>query len=226
MERALRAHRSTSWLPAAAARATAGGVAGLLIGRLVAGELGDRVDGAWWPTWAGAAALAIAFVAAPSASRLTVRSPVAALGVVTAGGLYLGVPETDHVLGVAVGLAVLAVAELRHRLQLDTMVTMAVDAALVWTAVRGAANREGALVGGLALLGLLLVAPLVLAGRGRREGGQWRSAMLIGAQLIFVIVVARNGAVRTDTGAAAAVAAAGLVGLTITARLVVAGRPW
>ncbi len=226
MERALKPNRSISWLPAAAGRAAAGGVAGLLIGRLVAGELGDRLEDAWWPTWAGAAVLAVAFVAAPSAGRLTARGPVAALGVITAGGLYLGVPETDHVLGVAVGLAVLAVAELRHRLQVDTIVTMAVDSALVWTAVRGAANREGAVVGGLALLGLLLVAPLVLAGGGRREGGQWRAALLVAAQLIFVVVVARNGAVRPDAGAAAAVAAAGLVALTVTARFVVAGRPW
>ena len=225
MERALSA-QPTAWLPAAAARAAAGGVAGLVIGRLVAAELGDRVDDVWWPTWASAAALAVAFAAAPSASQLTARSPIAALGLATAVGLYLGVPETDHVLGVAVGLAVLTLAELRRGLHVDTIVTMAVDSALVWTAVRGAANRASAIIGGLALLGLLLVAPLVLAGRGRRAGGEWRAALLVAAQLVFVVVVARNSAIRPDAGAAAMIAVAGLVGLTITARIVVAGRPW
>ena len=76
------------------------------------------------------------------------RTPVAAFGVATAVGLYLGVPETDHVLGVSVGLAVLAVAELTRRLQVDAIVAMAVDSALVWAAVRGAANRASAVIGG------------------------------------------------------------------------------
>jgi hypothetical protein len=216
----------TSGRLAAFGRAIGGGVAGLVIGRLIVRELGDRVDDMWWPTWAAAAALAIAFVAAPSVTQLTGRSTVAAIGLVTAAGLYLGVPETDHVLGLGVGLAVLAVAELRGRLQADAIVVMAVDAALVWTAVRGAVNRDGAVVAGLALLGLLLVAPVVVGGTSaRRSSPRVRVALLVIAQFVFVVVVARNGALRPDASGAALVAVAGLVGLTLAARLVVAGRP-
>ena len=57
---------------AVARRVFAGGLLGLLIGRLVVRELGDRIDDdAWWPSWAAAAALAVAFAAAPSAVSLT-----------------------------------------------------------------------------------------------------------------------------------------------------------
>ena len=207
-------------------RAFVGGLLGVLIGRVIVRELGDRTDDAWWPSWAAGAALAVAFAAAPSVVGLTRQRTVAALAMITAGGLYLGVPETDHILGLLVGLAVLAIAEVRGRVRSDTIIVMAIDAALVWAAIRGAANREGAVVGGLALLGLLLVAPLVIGGSSRRANPPLAAAMLVIAQLVFVVVVARNGALRPDASGAALVACAGLVGLAGTSRLIVTGRLW
>ena len=211
---------------AVARRAFGGGLLGLLIGRLIVRELGDRIDDAWWPSWAAAAALAVAFAAAPSVVGLMRQRTVAVLGVITAGGLYLGVPETDHVLGLLVGLSVLAIADVRGRVRLDTIIVMTIDAALVWAAIRGAADREGAVVGGLALLGLLLVAPLVIGGSSRRANPPLAAAMLVIAQLVFVVVVARNGALRPDASGAALVASAGLVGLAVAGRLIVTGRLW
>ena len=75
-------------------------------------------------------------------------------------GLYLGVPETDHVVGVAAVLAVLVLASLAAPGRASWVLVVGLDVVLAWAAVRGAPGGGPALVAGLAMPGLLVVAPL------------------------------------------------------------------
>ncbi len=75
-------------------------------------------------------------------------------------GLYLGVPETDHVVGVAAVLAVLLVASLAAPRRASWVLVVGLDVVLAWAAVRGAPAGGPPLVAGLAMPGLLVVAPL------------------------------------------------------------------
>ena len=109
-----------------------GGAAG---GRRSAGA--SRTGAAWAP--GGAAAVAAAGgLAAPAVARGAGATVVAGWAAASALGLYLGVPETDHVVGVAAVLAVLVLASLAARGRASWVLVAGLDVVLAWAAVRGA----------------------------------------------------------------------------------------
>ena len=150
------------------------------------------------PKWApvGAAVVsAIGGLAAPAVAR---AGSVVVFGSASASalGLYLGVPETDHVVGVAAVLAAVFLATLvragpgelgagrrpRRRAGLDRR-------------ARGAPYGGPALLAGLAMPGLLVVAPVTshLPGPCRPiVPASMQPAALIGLQAGFTIVIART----------------------------------
>ena len=131
--------------------------AGAVVGWLIA----DRLVGGDGPSWTGpaaAATLAIAFVAAPGVDPWAGSGVVSGWALATALGLYVGVPETDQIVGVIAVLLVLWGAELAGRARVDWLVVCGLDAVLVLAAIHGAAGRPGALIAALAMLGLLVVA--------------------------------------------------------------------
>ena len=116
-------------------------------------------------------------------------------------GLYYGVPETDHVVGVAAMVAVLLLVSFSIAPRPSWVLVAGLDVVLPWAALRGAPAGGPALVAGLAVPGLLVLAPLV----GRVPGPRsplvpraTRSVVLVGLQLVFAAVVARQAA-TSDT---------------------------
>ena len=202
----------------AVARAAIGAVVGWVLAEVVG------ADGPSWQGPAAAAVLAVAFLAAPGLDRWAGRGVTSAWALAAAGGLYLGVPETDRIVGVVAVLLVVVGAELLGRASVDGSVASGLDTVLVWAALYGAAGRGGALVAGLACLGMLVVAaPAAMPGRPSRElvPAPWRDPLLVVLQVLFVVVVARAGGVRTTTAEALGVAAVGVVLLSIAAWVVV-----
>lgn len=211
--------RAANWAPLV--RVGAGAAAGVIVsGALV-------TDGPLWRVPAAAAVLAIAFLVAPGVDRWAGRGITSGWALATSIGIYLGVPETDHVVGVVAVLIVVTLAELTGRARVDGFVVAALDVVLVWSVLRGAAGRPGALVAGMALLGLLVVAvPASLPHRPGLEPlpSRWRGPALVALQLVFCVIVARFGAVRTTGTEAVIVSVTGLTVLFVTAWYVM-GRP-
>ena len=115
------------------------------------------------PAWArgGAAGVsAVGGLAAPAVARSAGATLVYGWASASAAGLYLGVPETDHVVGVAAVLAVLLLASLAAPMRATWVLVVGLDVVLAWAAVRGAPDGGPALVAGLAMPGLLVVAPV------------------------------------------------------------------
>jgi hypothetical protein len=179
------------------------------------------------PTWrapACALALAAAAVAATRIERWSERGVSVGWVLAAAIGMYLGVPETDHLVGVIAVLIVVWLAGVTGRLRADFPVVTGLDAVLVWAAVRGAAGSSGALLAALAMLGLLVLAPpIAMLPRPANElvRAPWRAPLLVAFQLAFCVTVARLGGVRTTTTRAAVVAATGLVALGAAAWLAI-----
>jgi hypothetical protein len=177
------------------------------------------------PAWRGPASaitLAAAALAATRIDRWSDHGVSAGWALAAAIGMYLGVPETDHLVGVVAVLIVVWLAGVTGRLRADFEVVAALDVVLVWAAVRGAAGSGSALLAALALLGLLVLAPpIALLPRPSREPlpPAWRPAALMGLQLVFCVTVARLGGVRTTMTEAAVVATTGLVALGVAAWL-------
>ncbi len=165
------------------------------------------------PAWArgGAAAVSAAGgLAAPAVARGVGATVVSAWAAVSAGGLYLGVPETDHVVGVAAVLVVLVLASIASPGRASWVPIVGLDVVLAWAAVRGAPYGGPALAAALTMPGLLIVAPVTSYLPGPRRAivpTPVQPAALVGLQAGFALVVARVAA-RTDTITAAATIAA------------------
>ena len=155
------------------------------------------------PSWAPGSAAAVAAaggLAAPAVARGAGATVVTGWAAASVLGLYLGVPETDHVVGVAAVLAVLVLTSLAAPRPASWVLVAGLDVVLVWAAVRGAPGGGPALVAGLAMPGLLVVAPLTShvpgprralgAGVGPAGGARRRCRQR------FAVVVARNAASR------------------------------
>ena len=165
------------------------------------------------PAWArgGAAAVSAAGgLAAPAVARGVGATVVSGWAAVSALGLYLGVPETDHVVGVAAVLVVLVLASIAAPGRASWVPIVGLDVVLAWAAVRGAPDGGPALAAALTMPGLLIVAPLTSYLPGPRRAivpASVQPAALVGLQAGFALVVARVAA-RTDTITAAATIAA------------------
>lgn len=209
-----------------ALRAAVGLAAGWVI---VANTAPSGVPGWWAPAVAGT--LGVAVAVAPGTDRWAGTGINSGWALASGVGLYVGVPETDRLVGMLPVLAIIWLAELSGRMRVDAAVVIALDTVLVWAAVHGAVNRAGALVAALAGLGLLVVAPLVDLVAGRVRGtarlavpGPWRMPLLVGLQFLYAVGVARVGGIRTTTAEAVAVVAVAVPLLALIAAPII-GRP-
>lgn len=181
-----------------------------------------------WQAWAVVGTLAVAGLAAPSADRWAGTGITSGWALAAATGLFLGVPETDHVQGVIAVLLIVWLVELFGLTRVGGWFVAGLDAVLVWSAARGAAGIGGALVAGLACLGMLvMMAPASWLPRPRREvmPTAWRAPALMALQLGFVIGVARIGGVRTTVSEALVVSGAALVVLLVVAWVIMSPAP-
>ena len=210
-----------------ALRAAAGAAVGWVI---VANTAASGVPGWWAP--AVAAALGVAVGVAGGTDRWAGTGISSGWALASGIGLYVGVPETDHLVGMLPVLAIVWLAELSGRMRVDAAVVIALDVVLVWATVHGAVNRSGALVAGLAVLGLLVVGPLVALVVDRVPGaarvpipGRWTMPALVGLQFVFAVGVARVGGVRTTTAEAVAVVAVAVPLLALVAAPIIGRSP-
>lgn len=179
--------------------------------------IGLCTAGVWW--WAAAAC------------RRRVHAPgtVPLLSLAATATVFLCVPETDHLKGVAVLLAGMALLEVAagevlpfgwHALGLTVV---------IWAGLWGATGRPGAVVGAV-FAGWVFVLPAVIplsTGPASTPGSgvrRLRAAFVIAA--IAAVVVARTGALGSVLLPALYWAAAMASGSTLIALLVVrSGRP-
>ena len=153
------------------------------------------------------------------------------LFLVSAGGVFVTVPDTEQalvLLGAAAPAALLGWP--RPVASLGVGGSMAVVGLLAWTTISGGSPRPGAVVGGLAALGLLLLEPLL---PGRRPSlhesrpdpaaAPYPSVVIAGfVHAVLVFVVTRVGGLLEGAVPAAAVAVA-----AFAVTVVVAARvPW
>ena len=141
-----------------------------------------------------------------------------------AAGAYACVPETDHLEMLAPAFLVLGVGEALVRRPLGAAVALGSCGLLGWAVLFGGSTRDGALVGGLACFGLLLLEPVArrLPGPGRApvpSGAVAGAAVLGGLQAVYCAVASRTAGLRVDAVAAAVIVVPLALAVTITTRV-------
>lgn len=141
--------------------------------------------------------------AAGRMARRVGLSPV--LLVVSAAGAYATTPETEHVvvlLGAALPVAVLA--WWRPPLTLGRVGSLLVVALMAWVVAVDGAARPGAVVGGLACLGLLVILPALPAAP---RAAPWPPGLVAVLHAGLVVVCSRVAGLRTSAADALAISA-------------------
>ena len=216
---AIRRPVTRTWPPLA--RLAGGAVLGAGIAHYVV-----STDGPTWRIAAAAAVLGVVALGAPATARAATLGGAPAWALATAVGLYAGVPETDHVIGVGVGLAAFVVAELTGRARANGAAVVALGAALVWATLQGAGASQPALLAGFGAFGLLAVWPVVGALPGPRRSlapAPLRPALVGAAHAVGAVVIGRRGAVVAERVDVTLFAAVGLAALLVVVRLVTGG---
>jgi hypothetical protein len=205
------------------ARAVAGGVIGWIVAQVIVENPGPP-----WRVPAAIAVVAAIALGAPFTARAIGLGGPPAWGLATAIGLYLGLPETNHILGVGAGLGVMVVAVLTGAADANGVTVVALGSVLVWAILQGAVTREPAFLAGFAALGLLVLWPLVRYVPGPARGLAPRGArplLVTAAHTGYAWIVGRRGALVDDRVEMALVGAVGALALIVVTRLVVGGRP-
>lgn|GEM_PF-6981003 len=160
----------------------------------------------------GAAAMIGAY---DTATRWRAPRLVGLLPLISLGGIYACVPETDHVRTLApVFIAVAVAALLGWRLQPSAIAVAA--GVLCWAAWFGGRYRPSGLIGGLAAVGMLVVEPIVARFPGRQlVRGVVAPVILVGLHAGYALLVARTAGLRHDTESALAISAAAAVALAL-----------
>jgi len=202
-------------------------VVGVVLGWFVAAWVAD-VPYSRWGNVAAAVTLGVTALGAPVTARVRTLGGPPAWGLASAIGLYLGVPETNHILGLGAGLGVLVLAELTGRCRGDALTVVALAGVLVWAITFGTGGRGPAAVAGYATLGLLVSWPVVPRLPGPRRGlvpAATRPAVLTAVDAVAVVLIGRRGATASSVAEMAVIAALGWVALLVVARLVNGVRP-
>lgn len=199
-----------------AAGRTRWGAAPFVVAIVAAAGVTGRFD---WPRWSvmAAAGAVVTMLAGGGAARILAGPAihwawVAAAALISAGGVWAGVPETGPALLTAGGLTGLVAISALTRARWGPSAGVGVAAVLGWAALSGAAGRPWAALGGTLCSG---VAPWfalhsVLA-RSRRGPGP--RPWLLAAHVGLVILAARWIGVDPDAGwgRVAVVAVSGVV---------------
>jgi hypothetical protein len=124
---------------------------------------------------------------------------------VTALGIYLTTPDTEHsaiLLGAAAPVALLGCPGLVGRRPVASLGTGGafLAAALVaWVVALDGVGRDGAVVGGIACLGVFVLEPLTRGARHAASAGARPHAVLVGAVHVGVVVVCSRVAGLRDS---------------------------
>jgi len=174
-----------------------------------------------WPSWIRVVVVAVAFVGGLLTVRTETVTPriVLVLLAVSAGGLYLCVPDTEAVrplLGAMLAVVVLAI-DARVSPSLGAS---AVTGLFVYIAGIGGVGRPGSVVGGVACLGVVLLVPLLRIGTSARV-----MAVLVVVHCVLVAYLARVAGFEDSAWAAFALSAVGFVVAFVVLRLLPLASP-
>ncbi|HEX9865131.1 MAG TPA: hypothetical protein VGC03_09215 [Acidimicrobiia bacterium] len=183
----------------------------VLVGAFVIGWRGGLYDIDWLP-FVAPIAVVIAGMALATWSRALPHNLLGPMMAITAFGIWVTVPETEHarvLLGVAIPLVVATLSPVGARL--STAGAFALGGILVWVVAVGGDARPASIVGGWASLGMMAIFPftrtnatdliekrpvLVLGTHAgfvliaSRVIGLWESAVIASLAVLFVSVVA------------------------------------
>jgi hypothetical protein len=173
---------------------------------------------AWAAALAGAAVLVVGALLTGMDRRWRARGLGPPLVAVTAGGVLLTVPDTEHAVVLAGATAVLGLLGWPVPLvSLGAPGAFVASAAVAWVALQGGVGRPASVVAALACWGLVLLEPV---DRDRPPGNVlWAIAV----DAVVVVAVARVAGPRTSP-VVAAVLAAGLLAVGAVARRPPAAR--
>lgn len=203
---------TTGWLTARRRAATQ--VVAALPGAVILARSIDLDGGPAWVRPSVVAAVAVGGVLVASfdgADRRGGLSPL--LVAVSALGAYVTTPDTEHVVVLAgAALPVALLAWWRPPLSLGPVGSVLTVAVFTWAVAVDGAARSSAVVGGIACLGLLVVAPLVR--RRPRPGAvssggpaiaAWGTAGVLVLHVAVVVVCARVAGLRPTAAPALAI---------------------
>jgi len=203
--------------------AMVGGTIGSVPGRSVCLVPGALVVAAALPDGFSFTLRAVVVIAitlsAPLVAVTAARDPqlTALLVAVSAVGVYVCVPDTEQA-EILLGAALVgAGAASSHRLRAVVGIG-ALIGVYTWTVAVGGHARDGAVVGGLACLGMLVLAPIAA---WRRTGDRRPGAILL-VHAALVAFVARVAGVRDSAAAATLLALAAAAVAVATAALLTA----
>jgi hypothetical protein len=204
---------------------------------LTVGVRSELALGLWARLALAAAVVAGGFLLGDFDARWRRRGLGPVLLAVSAGGIFLTVPDTEQALvalGAALPLALLGWP--RPLAWTGRAGAYAATGVLLWVVATGSAGRGSAVVGGVACLGLFVVEPLARLldpGRGSvlewLPAGRWGVAVAALAQLALVLVAARVAGLRASAAAAGAIALlefAGAAALSLSASIVRRRTRW
>lgn len=136
---------------------------------------------------------------------------------VSAGGLWAVVPDTESVAALVGAAGALALATVGEKVRLTQAGSFALAGLMAWLTVDGGVGRAGSIVGGWAVLGMLVLLPLGHAVLRRPVG--IRSATLVVAHVVLAVVASR---ILGRWASAAAVLAA-VIGLWVVVGALLVG---
>lgn len=161
-----------------------------------ASDLGNRSR--WW---AAAAAILLAAVLAgalPLARRLLPRPGALSLTVLAwLAAVYGCVPETDHVIGVAMIVAGIAALEFVASEYLPFGWQLGIIGVVLWAGLYGATGRQSALVGSLFGAWPVLLGPTISMLPQLRRAPHWVPWAVAAIGTAAALAVARTGALAT-----------------------------
>lgn len=173
----------------------------------------DLDDPSWArPTVVGTALVGGVLVAAFDRAHEATGVPPVLLAV-TVCGVYLTTPDTEHsVILVGAALPLVVLCWPRPLASLGVGGALAATAVIGWDVAIDGVGRDGAVVGGIACLGVLAIEPLVRLVARRAPDTSVRHALVLTAVHVGVVVVcSRIGGLRSSAGEAAAICAVGWV---------------
>jgi hypothetical protein len=161
----------------------------VVAGAVLVGWRGGLSDINWLPLLTPVA-IVIAGIALSTWSTRLPHNLLGPMMAITAFGIWVTVPETEHarvLLGVSLPLAAATVRPIHARL--STAGAFALAGMVVWVVAIGGDARPGSIIGGWASLGLMVILPFVRPSATMLI--ERRPFLVVGLHALFVLVAAR-----------------------------------
>lgn len=161
----------------------------VILGAIIVGWRGGLSDIDWLP-WVTPVAIVIAGASFAGWSRRLPHNLLGPMMAITAFGIWVTVPETEHArvfLGVSLPLAAATLRPFHARL--STAGSFALAGMVIWVVAIGGDARPGSIIGGWGTLGAIAILPWLRSNATARI--QERPVLIVGFHALFVLVASR-----------------------------------